>query len=78
MAFEEAGLFIRDIRYPLYRLLGSKHYIAYKERHARWKTEVQNQRPGDGITKDGTTKLWDHLGFEIELYPHDDLGAEGT
>ena len=72
-----AGLFIRDIRYPLYRLLGSKHYIACKERHARWKTEVQNQRPGDGITKDVYYKALEPLGFEIELYPHShDLGAE--
>ena len=70
-----AGLFIRDIRYPLYRLLGSKHYIPYEERHARWKTEVQNQRPGDGITPDVYYKALEPLGFEVKLYPHShDLG----
>lgn len=72
-----AGLFIRDIRYPLYRLFGSKHFIPYEERHARWKTEVQNQRPGDGITPDVYYKALEPLGFEVDLYPHShDLGAE--
>ncbi len=72
-----AGLFVRDVRYPLYRLLGSKHYIPYKERHARWKTEVENQRPGDGITPDVYYKALEPLGFEVKLYPHShDLGAE--
>ncbi|MDY6899540.1 MAG: class I SAM-dependent methyltransferase [Cyanobacteriota bacterium] len=71
------GLFIRDIRYPLYRLLRSKHYIPYDKRLARWKTEVQNQRPGDGITKDVYYKALEPLGFDVKLYPHShDLGAE--
>ena len=71
------GLFVRDIRYPLYRLLRSKHYISYEERQARWKTEVHNQRPGDGITKDVYYKALEPLGFDVELYPHShDLGAE--
>ncbi|BAY81416.1 type 11 methyltransferase [Calothrix parasitica NIES-267] len=71
------GLFLRDIRYPLYRLLRSKHFIPYDKRQARWKTEVQNQRPGDGITKDVYYKALEPLGFDIKLYPHShDLGAE--
>ncbi|MEO0841147.1 MAG: class I SAM-dependent methyltransferase [Cyanobacteria bacterium J06643_5] len=71
------GLFIRDIRYPLYRLLRSKYYIPFDKRIARWKTEVQNQRPGDGITKDIYYKALEPLGFDIKLYPHShDLGAE--
>ena len=71
------GLFLRDIRYPLYRLLRSKHFIPYEKRQARWKTEVHNQRPGDGITKDIYYKALEPLGFDIKLYPHShDLGSE--
>ncbi len=71
------GLFIRDIRYPLYRLLGSKHYIDYEVRQARWKTEIHNQRPGDGITPEVYYDALQPLGFEVKLYPHShDLGAE--
>lgn len=71
------GLFIRDIRYPLYRLLGSKHYIDIEQRQARWKTEIHNQRPGDGITPELYYEALQPLGFEVKLYPHShDLGAE--
>ncbi|MBF2013813.1 MAG: class I SAM-dependent methyltransferase [Rivularia sp. T60_A2020_040] len=71
------GLLIRDIRYPLYRLLRSKHYIPYEERYARWKTEIHNQKPGDGITASVYYEALEPLGFEVKLYPHShDLGAE--
>lgn len=75
--FKGMGLFLRDIRFPLYRLLGSKHHIPYEERHARWKTEVHNQRPGDGITPEVYYKALEPLGFEVKLYPHNhNLGRE--
>ena len=71
------GLFIRDIRFPLYRLLRSKYFIPYEKRHARWKTEIHNQRPGDGIVPDVYHKALEPLGFEVKLYPHShNLGAE--
>lgn len=75
--FKGMGLFLRDIRFPLYRLLGSKHFISYEERHARWKTEVHNQGPGDGITPEVYYEALEPLGFEVKLYPHNhNLGRE--
>ena len=75
--FKGVGLFLRDIRFPLYRLLGNQHFIPYEERHARWKTEIHNQRPGDGITPEVYYKALEPLGFKVKLYPHShDLGAE--
>lgn len=75
--FKGLGLFLRDIRYPLYWLTRSKYYIPPEKRNARWRTEVNNQRPGDGITPELYYQVLEPLGFEVNLYPHNhDLGAE--
>ena len=71
------GLFIRDIRFPIYWLMCSKYYINADERNARWKTEVHNQRPGDGIIPELYYQVLEPLNFKVKLYPHNhDLGAE--
>lgn len=75
--FKGLGLFLRDIRFPLYRLMRYKHYIAFDERTARQKTEIHNQRPGDGITPELYYQILKPLGFDVKLYPHNhNLGAE--
>jgi SAM-dependent methyltransferase len=75
--FKGIGLFIRNIRFPLYWLIRSKYYIDIEERNARWKTEVQNQRPGDGIVPELYYQVLEPLDFTVKLYPHNhDLGAE--
>lgn len=75
--FKGLGLFLRDIRYPLYWLTRSQYYIPPDKRNARWKTEVNNQRPGDGIVPELYYQVLEPLGFEVNLYPHNhDLGAE--
>ena len=54
-----------------------KHYIAFDERTARQKTEIHNQRPGDGITPELYYQILNPLGFDVKLYPHNhNLGAE--
>lgn len=51
--------------------------IAFEERTARQKTEIHNQRPGDGITPELYDQILKPLGFDVKLYPHNhDLGAE--
>ncbi|MDF5719993.1 MAG: hypothetical protein PUP91_05795 [Rhizonema sp. PD37] len=68
---------MRDIRFFFYRLLRSKYYIPFDERNARWKTEIHNQRPGDGITPELYYQVLEPLGFKVKLYPHNhDLGSE--
>jgi SAM-dependent methyltransferase len=75
--FKGLGLFLRDIRFPFYWLIRSKYYIPVEERIARWKTEIHNQRPGDGITPELYHEVLEPLGFEVKLYPHNhNLGAE--
>lgn len=75
--FKGLGLFLRDIRFPLYKLMRYKHYIAFDERIARQKTEIHNQRPGDGITPELYYQILNPLGFDVKLYPHNhNLGAE--
>jgi SAM-dependent methyltransferase len=75
--FKGLGLFLRNIRFPLYRLMKYKHYIAFDERTARFKTEIHNQRPGDGITPELYYKILKPLSFDVKLYPHNhDLGTE--
>jgi SAM-dependent methyltransferase len=75
--FKGLGLLLRDIRFPLYRLMKYKHYIPDDERTCRQKTEIHNLRPGDGITKELYHRILEPLGFEVKLYPHNhDLGAE--
>jgi SAM-dependent methyltransferase len=75
--FKGFGLFLRDIRFPLYRLMQYKHYIAVDERTARQKTEIHNQTPGDGITPELYYQILKPLGFNVKLYPHNhNLGAE--
>jgi SAM-dependent methyltransferase len=75
--FKGLGLFIRNIRFPLYWLMRSKYYINIDERNARWKTEVHNQRPGDGIVPELYYQVLEPLNFTVKLYPHNhDLGAE--
>ncbi|MBD2774095.1 methyltransferase domain-containing protein [Iningainema sp. BLCCT55] len=71
------ALFLRDIRMPIYRLIRSKYYVPPEIRNARWKTEIHNQRPGDGVTPELYHQVLEPLGFEVKLYPHNhDLGAE--
>lgn len=75
--FKGLGLFLREIRFPLYWLTRSQYYIPPEKRNARWKTEVQNQRPGDGIVAELYYQVLEPLGFGVNLYPHNhDLGAE--
>lgn len=75
--FKGLGLFLRDIRFPLYWLMQYKHYIPEDERISRSKTEIHNLRPGDGITCELYDQILEPLGFEVKLYPHNhDLGAE--
>lgn len=75
--FKGLGIFLRDIKYPFYNLFSSQYYIAPDKRKARWKTEIHNQRPGDGITQDLYYQVLEPLGFTVKLYPHNhSLGAE--
>jgi ubiquinone/menaquinone biosynthesis C-methylase UbiE len=71
------GLYIRDIRFFVYRLIRSKYYLPLDYRQARQATETHNQKPGDGITPEEYHRILCPLGFEVNVYPHNhDLGVE--
>ncbi|MFH7029776.1 MAG: class I SAM-dependent methyltransferase [Heteroscytonema crispum UTEX LB 1556] len=75
--FKGLGLFLRNIRFPFYKILGSKYYIQPDERYARWKTEIHNQQPGDGITLKLYYQVLEPQGFTVKVYPHNhNLGVE--
>jgi len=75
--FKGLGLFLRNIRFPLYKLIGSKYYIPKDEWTARLATELHNHKSGDGVTPELYYQVLKPLGFIVELHPHNhDLGAE--
>lgn len=75
--FVGVGLWLRQIRFPLYRLMRSAHYLPKDHRMARQATEIHNREPGDGIDPEFYEQILKPLGFEVKVYPHNhDLGAE--
>jgi SAM-dependent methyltransferase len=71
------GLLLRNIRYPIYRLLGYQYYISPDKRDARRDTEIHNKQPGDGITPELYHQVLEPMGFTIRVLPHNhDVGAE--
>ncbi len=75
--FMGLGLWLRQIRFPLYRLMRSPHYLPEDHRIARYATELHNQKPGDGLELDFYRQVLEPLGFQVKVYPHNhDLGSE--
>jgi ubiquinone/menaquinone biosynthesis C-methylase UbiE len=71
------GLFAREMRFVIYRLIRSKYYLSQAYRNARQATETHNRKPGDGITPDLYYKTLEPLGFDVKIFPHNhDLGIE--
>jgi ubiquinone/menaquinone biosynthesis C-methylase UbiE len=71
------GLFIREIRFFLYRMIRSEYYLSLEYRNVRQATETHNQKPGDGIIPAVYDEVLKPLGFEVKVFPHNhDLGAE--
>lgn len=75
--FKGLGLFLRQIRFPIYRLMGSVHYLPKEHRTARRATEIHNRVPGDGLDMEFYGRVLIPLGFGVEVHPHNhDLGAD--
>lgn len=75
--FEGMGLWLRSVRFPLYWLMRSPHYLPKTHRLARYRTEVHNRKPGDGMSRELYEQALNPMGFEWALYPHNhDLGRE--
>ena len=75
--FMGLGLWLRKIRFPFYKLLGSAHYLPKDHRMARHATEIHNQKPGDGVDPDFYQQVLEPLGFKVKVHAHNhDLGAE--
>ncbi|MGD1855071.1 MAG: class I SAM-dependent methyltransferase [Leptolyngbyaceae cyanobacterium] len=75
--FKGMGLWLRQIRFPIYRMVRSVHYLPKKQRTARRATEIHNREPGDGLDKEFYSQMLEPLGFMVEVHPHNhDLGAE--
>ncbi|MEA5466805.1 class I SAM-dependent methyltransferase [Leptothoe sp. PORK10 BA2] len=75
--FRGLGLWLRQIRFPFYRLMHSVHYLPRKYRIARRATEIHNREPGDGLDIGFYYQVLEPLGFIVEVHPHNhDLGAE--
>ena len=76
-AFKGLGLWLRQIRFPLYRLMRSPHFLPSDHRTLRLATEIHNQKPGDGLCAATYARVLVPMGFEYSLYPHNhDLGAD--
>lgn len=75
--FKGLGLWLRQIRFPLYRLMRSVYYLPRDYRLARRATELHNREPGDGLDMEFYYQVLEPLGFIVEVHPHNhDLGAE--
>ncbi len=75
--FRGLGLWIRQLRFPLYRVMNSPHYLPREQRIARQATEIHNREPGDGLEPDFYRQVLKPLGFDVNVYAHNhDLGAE--
>ncbi len=75
--FTGLGLWLRQIRFPLYKLMGSAHYLPREHRIARKATEIHNRKPGDGVEPEFYQQVLGPLGFSVEVHAHNhDLGAE--
>lgn len=75
--FKGMGLWIRQVRFPLYWLMRSPHYLPGVHRTARYRTEIHNQKAGDGLSREIYEQVLERMGFEWALYPHNhDLGRE--
>lgn len=75
--FMGLGLWLRQIRFPVYWLMQSPHYLPEDHRIARHATEVHHQKPGDGLEADFYRHVLEPLGFRVNVQAHNhDLGAE--
>lgn len=68
--FKGLGLFLYQIRYPLYKLLQSDSYKTQEEHILRLATEVHNHQPGEGIDLEVYETVLAELGFDYNIYPH--------
>ena len=74
--FKGLGLFLRQIRFPIYKFIGSEHYLPKDHRRARQATEIHNRKPGDGLDIEFYSRVLEPLGFVSKVHPHNhDLGA---
>ncbi len=68
--FKGLGLFLYQIRYPLYKLLQSDSYKSQEEHILRLMTEVHNHQPGEGIDVEIYETVLSELGFDYKVCPH--------
>ena len=68
--FKGLGLFLYQLRYPLYKLMNSNSYKTQEEHTFRLVTEVHNQQPGNGIELELYTKVLSEMGFDYKVCPH--------
>jgi SAM-dependent methyltransferase len=75
--FKGLGLFLYNIRYPLYKLLQSDSYKTQEEHILRLATEVHNHQPGDGIDVKLYETILSELKFDYKICPHNHfIGGE--
>lgn len=68
--FKGLGLWLYQIRYPLYKLLRSSSYKSQEEHFLRLATEVHNHQPGEGIDPQIYDTILSTMGFNYKVCPH--------
>ena len=68
--FKGLGLVLYQMRYALYKFLGSSSYKTQEEHYLRLATEVHNHQPGNGISLDLYENVPTELGFQFQVNPH--------
>ncbi|BAZ10129.1 type 11 methyltransferase [Calothrix sp. NIES-4071] len=67
--FRGLGLLLWQMRLPLYRLMKRGGHSTPNEQYWSIATEVHH-KPGDGVTDQMYQQVLEHLGFKVELHPH--------
>lgn len=74
--FKGLGLFLWNLRVPLYRMLKRGGHTTKEEQTWMLATEIHHN-PGDGVTPELFYRTLEPLGFAVKLYPHNNkIGAE--
>jgi SAM-dependent methyltransferase len=72
--FRGPGLWLWNLRVPLYRMLRRGGHANQTEQSLMLATEVHHN-PGDGVVAARYREILEPLGFEVQLYFHNNLGG---
>ena len=74
--FKNLGLFLWQLRLPIYRLIKRGGHATAAEQACALATELHHQ-VGDGVTAELFYQTLEPLGFNVTVFPHNhDLGAD--